>query len=345
MRFDVAVAGGGPAASAAALFLAREGASVTILERGGDAGDKPGESIAPAARPLLEQLGMWDGLAHDGHLPCHGNRSSWGSDDVGELPFVFTPYGHGWHLDRRRFEKALYERACAAGAVRRTHMRVVDAKRDRGGWRLCCEGGEHVEADVVIDATGRAGTIARRQGAQRLIDDTLIALVAFLPCEGEPDPDSFTLVEATEHGWWYTAPIPDGRLAAMFVTDADIARTRDWESLLAPRTRARIEEHAYVLCDAPRRVDAGSARLDRVAGDGWLAIGDAAMALDPLSSHGIASALATGIAAAHALLTNSAERYVHVVDAMWSGYVSSRRELYAQERRWRDAAFWRRRQA
>ncbi|HYH07487.1 MAG TPA: tryptophan 7-halogenase [Thermoanaerobaculia bacterium] len=340
MRFEVAVCGGGPAASAAALLLAREGVSVVILERGDDTGDKPGESIAPAARPLLEELGLWDALARDGHLPCHGNRSSWGSDDVAELPFVFTPYGHGWHLDRRRFERLLYERACAAGAVRRTNSRVVEAVRDDDVWRVRCEGGEGIEARVLVDATGRTSAIARRHGAQRVVDDTLIALVAFL--EGEPDEDSFTLVEATEHGWWYTAPIPDGRLAAMFVTDAEIARAFDWNALLAPRTRSRCER--FALCE-PRRVDAASARLDRVAGDGWLAIGDAAMALDPLSSHGIASALATGIEAAHALLTNAAGRYVHVVDAMWSGYVSSRRAMYAQEQRWHDAPFWRRRRS
>ncbi|HKO00239.1 MAG TPA: NAD(P)-binding protein, partial [Thermoanaerobaculia bacterium] len=82
----MAIAGGGPAASAAALTLARHGLSCTIIERRDDEGAKPGESLPPSARPLLAQLGVGDLLA-DGHLPCHGNRSVWGSDDIDELSF------------------------------------------------------------------------------------------------------------------------------------------------------------------------------------------------------------------------------------------------------------------
>jgi len=74
MRYDVAIAGGGPAAAAAALVLARAGARAIVIERGDDRGDKPGESLAPAAKPVLQRLGVWDDLARDGHLPCHGNR-------------------------------------------------------------------------------------------------------------------------------------------------------------------------------------------------------------------------------------------------------------------------------
>src|SRR5215213_9445087 len=118
MTFDVAIVGGGPAASVTAWMLARGGASCVILERGDDAGDKPGESLPPSARPLLEQLGLWDALEADGHLPCHGNRSSWGSDAIDEQPFVFSPYGHGWHVDRRKFEALLIARALEAGAER-----------------------------------------------------------------------------------------------------------------------------------------------------------------------------------------------------------------------------------
>jgi flavin-dependent dehydrogenase len=351
MKTDVAIVGGGPAASAAAIMLGRAGIATAIIERGDDRGDKPGESLAPAVRPLLEQLGVWDDLGAEGHLPCHGNRSSWGADAVDELPFIFTPYGHGWHLDRRKFERLLAARAADAGARRVTQTPVTDVKREGDGWRLHCDGGSSIEARFVVDATGRASSIARRMGAQRIVDDSLIAMVAFLVPEGEGDRDSFTLVEAVEHGWWYSAVLPDGRLAAMFVTDpvvvsARAARTRDgWNAILAhaPLTRARIESHRYRLPHAPRCVDAGSARLDRVAGKGWLAIGDAATALDPLSSHGIAAALAGGIEAAGAIAGGSTERYERVIDAGWIAYVAMRRSFYAAERRWSGTPFWRRR--
>lgn len=333
MTYDVAIVGGGPAAAAAALLLARGGARTIVIERGDDAGDKPGESLAPAAKPLLERLGVWDDLARDGHLPCHGNRSVWGSDAVDEMPFIFSPYGHGWHLDRRRFERRLNERASEAGATRITRTNVSDVRRAGGRWLLDCG----IEADLLIDATGRSSRVARMLGARRVIDDPLVAMVAFLESES-PDPDSFTLVEAEERGWWYTATLPSNRLAAMFITDRSV-------SAFAPpaHSRGRIESHAYRFTDPPRAADAGSARLDRFAGDGWLAVGDAAVSLDPLSSHGIAAALHGGMLAAEAILTGDANRYLHAMEGMWDGYVSMRRAFYASERRWPDSPFWARR--
>ena len=337
-RYDVAIAGGGPAAAAAALLLARAGARTLVIERGDDRGDKPGESLAPAAKPVLQRLGVWDDLARDGHLPCHGNRSVWGSDRVDEMPFVFSPYGHGWHLDRRRFERRLNERACAAGATRVTGTTVTAVRRDGDRWRLRCASDE-IEASFLIDATGRASRVARMLGARRVIHDPLVAVVAFLESPS-PDPDSYTFVEASEDGWWYSAPLPANRLAAMFVTDPP-ARP------FAPsgHTRARIEDHGYRLTAPPRVVDAGSARLDRFAGDGWLAAGDAAMSLDPLSSHGIAAALHGGMLAAEAILGGDAGRYAGAMEAMWDGYASMRRTFYAGERRWAGTRFWSRRAA
>jgi flavin-dependent dehydrogenase len=338
MTFDVAIAGGGPAAAAAALLLARGGARVLIIERGDDRGEKPGESLAPAAKPLLERLGVWNDLSRDGHLPCHGNRSIWGSDAVEELPFVSSPYGHGWHLDRRRFERGLHARACEAGAMRITNTSVAAVERAEEGWRLRCRGEvERVDARFVIDATGRGSRVARGLGAQRLIDDPLIAVVAFLEAD-VGDCDSYTLVEATEHGWWYTAPLPSHRLAAMFIADPPAP-----EFAPTGHTHARIEDHGYRLTAPPFVVDAGSARLDRFAGDGWLAIGDAAAALDPLSSHGIAAALHGGMLAADAILGGDSRGYEGAMEGMWDGYTSMRRAFYAAERRWPDSSFWRRR--
>ncbi|WP_258311425.1 FAD-binding protein [Streptomyces sp. NWU49] len=54
---DVLVAGGGPAGCVAALSLARAGTRVVIVAPVASPGWRVGESLAPAARPLLERLG------------------------------------------------------------------------------------------------------------------------------------------------------------------------------------------------------------------------------------------------------------------------------------------------
>ena len=162
MTIDVAIAGGGPAASAAALTLARHGLSCTIVERRDDEGAKPGESLPPSARSLLEQLDISGALKADGHLPCHGNRSVWGSDRVEELPFVMTPYGHGWHLDRRRFERLLIDRACDAGATRMTRTNVERIERDGDCWRLTLDRGEIRFRDLLMNSAFECTFAAER---------------------------------------------------------------------------------------------------------------------------------------------------------------------------------------
>lgn len=339
MSYDVAIAGGGPAAAAAALHLARAGARTIVIERGDDTGDKPGESLAPDAKPLLERLGIWNDLARDGHLPCHGNRSAWGSDRVDEQPFLFSPYGHGWHLDRRAFERRLNERAGEAGAVRVTGTSVtaVDRAAGAGTWRLTCRGAlDAVEATFLVDATGRASRIARLLGARRVIHHPLVAVVTFLEAD-EGDRDAHTLVETAEDGWWYTANLPANRLAAMFITDPPAHASA---LTPPPHTARRIATHGYRPAAPPRVVDAGSARLDRFAGDGWLAIGDAAVSFDPLSSHGIAAALHGGLLAAEAIITADPRRYVAATEGMWAGYIAMRRRFYAAEGRWAGGRFW-----
>jgi len=313
VKVDVAIAGGGPAASSAAIALRRRGLTCAIVERGDGGGAKVGESLAPSVKPLLDALGL--DLERDGHLPCHGHRSRWGNDTPVEMCFDFNPYGHGWHLDRARFEERLAELAdcprleCGGHAAALT----AAARPPHSTWRLITDR-ETIVADFLIDATGRAAAFARQLGARIVRDDTLFAHVFFIDKETD---DTYTTIESAEDGWWYRAPVPNGKTVAMFVAD----------------------HRAY---DA-RVVDASSARLDRVVGDRWLAVGDAATALDPLSSHGLGNALFTGMRAAEAIAAGDFARYEHDVDLMWNAYVSRRRELYAQERRWPSSPFWSRR--
>ena len=90
---------------------------------------------------------------------------------------------------------------------------------------------------------------------------------------------------------------------------------------------------------------ADTARLDRFHGDGWIAAGDAAASFDPLSSQGIMSAMQAGQRAADAVLgRESFSGYTAMIEASVQRYLVQRAAVYAQERRWADAPFWRRRQ-
>jgi flavin-dependent dehydrogenase len=361
-RFSAVVAGGGPAGAAAALALARGGRRVLLVDDRPRAAFRIGEALAPAARPLLRDLGVLDRFLGDGHLARHGNLSAWGAPGLHASDFIFDPHGHGWHLDRARFDASLLDGAAEAGAGVRADARVASVGRDgEGGWRVVLRtsgaADEVVSCDWLVDATGRSAAIARQQGAARVHDDALVAFYARFRASREGDRDARTMIESAPGGWWYTALVPGGVRVVAWLTDADLA---DRAALLSAHgfaaavaeTRhvsAALDAFGYAIAGRPRGADAGSARLDRFVGDGWVAAGDAALSFDPLSSQGILTALYTGMRAGQALHAHlagdgaSLAAYVDRLEEIHRAYRENRTTFYGFEARWPGHPFWRRR--
>ena len=159
--------------------------------------------------------------------------------------------------------------------------------------------------DFVVDATGRKRAFARMVGAAQRTDDSLVCVVGLV---ADPDPENAAtqVVETVEHGWWYATRIPgDTVVAALFTDAARASRLRattvpGWRALMA-RTglvAARIRGPDAPLVGPLLATAASSSRLERCGGKGWLAVGDAACAHDPLSSRGLHDAIAGGLDAA-----------------------------------------------
>ncbi|HEU4883779.1 MAG TPA: NAD(P)-binding protein, partial [Longimicrobium sp.] len=104
--YAAVVAGGGPAGCAAALALARAGRRVLLVDAA-PAGPPLGEALPPVGRALLGELGLLEGFLGQGHAPSHGNASAWGSGALAAHDFLRGVHGHGWHLDRARFDAGL----------------------------------------------------------------------------------------------------------------------------------------------------------------------------------------------------------------------------------------------
>jgi 2-polyprenyl-6-methoxyphenol hydroxylase-like FAD-dependent oxidoreductase len=356
--YDVCIVGGGPAGLATAIMLAKEQRHVLLLARDEGHTDKIGESLSPAANPILKQLGVWDAFSAGGHRPCYGNQSAWGGAQLAYYDFIHDPNGHGWHIHRRLFERQLVEQANALGVHRIVSASLRAARWLDGAWQLELDAvSTTLTARFVVDASGRASWFARRQGARRFVEDRQVALVAFLQATSEPLEDSTSLVETVPDGWWYSALLPDGRLATTLMTAPDLHERRwatseaGWYTLLnkSHYTANRIQAHGYRLAARPYFVAADSGRLDCFYGEGWLAVGDAAMSYDPLAAHGLTLALAGGRDAALAITTyldgddDALARYAVRLEQAYSQYAAMRATYYRAETRWPGAAYWQRR--
>ena len=361
-KFDVIVVGGGPAGSATALSLSRRGYSVAMIERSGYADTRVGETLPPSIRKLLVGLRVWDEFVAGNHSPSFGIHSAWGQAELYANDFIFNPYGTGWHVDRARFDAMLARNVEHAGTKFYRHAQLISCAEDGTGvWVIefaCEDGHKSLRARFVVDATGRKSVLAHRLGAKKIPYDRLIGVVCFFLC-GSPQFHSGngTLVEAGEDGWWYSAALPDSRIIVAYMTDADLfgkASKREpnyWQRQLrnARHTRARIESQA--LESGPLIFAANSSRLDRCAGKNWLAVGDAAMAFDPLSSQGVYNALTSGLLAAQAIEGSRAgdhrglHRYAVAIENNFAKYLAVREKYYGRETRWPNSPFWKRRRA
>jgi flavin-dependent dehydrogenase len=345
----VVVAGGGPAGAAAALCLARSGASVALVEPEDLGNLRVGETLPPRIRELLTRLGVWERFAAAGHSPAYAIRSAWGSAEPADHDHLFDPYGNGWHVDRRAFDRMLASAAANAGA-RPVRGVVTAVSRQGGTWNVEADG-VMLRARHLVDATGRSARVARRLGARRITLDHLVGVVMSLPPERTTAAlEGAALVEAVADGWWYSARTPDGRLLLAYMTDGDLwVRRRESfaaELAQAPLTRERV---AGALDEPVRVVAATSARLHPAAGEGWLAVGDAAMAVDPLSGQGVCLALQSGLRAAETILGEQAGDaaasgdYATGISRAFAAYIDTRRWFYGREQRFSSSEFWRRR--
>ncbi|MFC3229518.1 glycine oxidase maturase GoxB [Marinibaculum pumilum] len=353
----IAVAGGGIAGAACCLALAKAGRAVTWLAPPLPDAARPGESLAAAAVPLLARLGLAHLLDHPAHRRAAVSFTAWGSDALLESSAIARPGGMGHVIDRGRLEADLAAAAGCRPEVRLIDDSLADFARADGHWQVETSGGQRLRAGFLVDATGRAAAIGRRLAAQKRAD-RLIAAYAFLEQTDDGiDPTPATLVEAVRDGWWYATLLADRRLAVNFYSDPDLmpaGLARDpaaWRRMIAEsRYIARwVETGGLEIGGPPQLTGAGTAWLDQAAGPGWMAVGDAAAALDPLSAHGMTTALWTGIEAARALcraqdgdpaaLPAYADRVLRGVER----YRIDRQRIHLAESRFAGAPFWQRR--
>ncbi|WP_338693281.1 NAD(P)/FAD-dependent oxidoreductase [Bradyrhizobium sp. 26S5] len=353
---DVIVVGAGPAGSTVALNLAPT-RRVIMIERLPDIPPRIGESLVPAARRLFADMGLWRSFEAEPHSPCYGNRSVWGSNEAVDNDFLRDLDGHGWHLDRGRFDAWLRVAAVSRGARLFAPAQLADIERSGETWRVSVTtptGMVGMTARFLIDAGGRAAPIARRLGARRRRHDRLVCGWIHGAASGSK---GLTFIEAVEDGWWYSAPLPNERRVVAFHTDADLASAhiaRDRQEMLRRATSAaHLSELLESVAFAPDQVSgftaAHSSHLAPCMGDGWLAAGDAAINFDPLSSQGLFNAMYTGLAAAEAAdryLSESIDGlsdYERSITGIRTAYAERLAFWYGTETRWKEGAFWRRR--
>jgi flavin-dependent dehydrogenase len=356
--YSVVIIGGGPAGSTAAMALSKLGINnILILESGEYDKFVIGESIPPETKNVFNRLGIFNNFLKEGHLPCYGTCSYWGDDKKGFNDTILSPYGHGWHLDRSKFNLFLSRQAQNMGAKLHINSTFTESiNLDDGRRKVIYQRGDttyKVLTDFVIDASGSKSVFSLEQGSKQIKGESLNCLTRRFKINSEDTISSLTRIEAVENGWWYGAKLPNNELLIALYTDQEtvkqskIQHLNVWMDALDKTISIKEGVHSDLALDKNvKGFHANSFCLDQLAGENWLAIGDAASAYDPITSRGVYKSLTDACSAAelvaHYLTNNesSFEAFENYVKGNYDNYLIERAHYYSIEQRWSDHPFW-----
>jgi flavin-dependent dehydrogenase len=190
-------------------------------------------------------------------------------------------------LDRPTFDRGLRQDLRAAGVLL-IEGRVLGVQSFPDGHCIDIEGRESLSADFLVEARGRQ---APALGKGLRGPETVSLLNRW---QGTPG-DTASAVESLEDGWAWMARRADGQCYWQWTVDVASAGLPGKAQLLAYcRQRRRDSAVARAFFAGEAEVDlnlharSSTAILSpQVCGDHWIRVGDAAMAVDPLSGNGI----------------------------------------------------------
>jgi len=300
----IAVLGGGPAGAFAAERLARAGLETRVFDEK-LAWEKPcgGGLTYKAYRdyPFLINNDTPKKIVTDTFLAA---------PKAGEVKMALSrPLVIYSRLDLNRM---LLDRAEAAGA-QLEKTRVLDIERTSRGWLLRTQHGS-LETDFCIVATGARNPL-RNVGTQWTAADTMYALGYYVPSQQDHIDIQFL---SNLEGYIWVFP-RCGHLSVGICGKGEPAQA------LRARLERYMDEKGIAYKGASfyghmlPALETPGWRSNRVAGDGWLAVGDAGGLVDPITGEGLYYAMRSGDLASQVALSESqsfaekAQAYRHLL--------------------------------
>ena len=311
---DVLVVGGGPGGSTAATLLQRQGRRVVQLEKDHHPRFHIGESLLPCNLPILDALGVMEKVRALGVLKL---GADFPSQDGNYQTFHFrralgdSP-PHAFQVKREEFDQMLFEHARETGVDAREGVtvervdiagigKVVAHAKDAEGRALT------VRARYLVDASGRDTLLGNALKLKRknASHQSAAIFAHFRGVERRPGEDAGNIsIYNFAHGWCWFIPLREGITSIGCVCWPEyLKQRRGRNEAFLLQTLESMPDAWRRMADAERVSDVRvtgnySYTCERMAGPGWVMVGDAFAFVDPVFSSGVYLAMHSGSQAA-----------------------------------------------
>lgn len=330
---DVAIVGGGPAGSTAGSLLRKYDPSlrVVILEKAKFPREHVGESQLPAIGYVLDEMGCWDKVEAANFPIKVGATYRWGAgEELWDFEFLPPRLLDGlsrpgryegprrmtaWQVDRAAYDTILLDHAAEMGCEVRQETRVagVETQGDAVGG-LVLEDGSRVEARWYLDASGHVGVIRRALGVGCTVPTKLMNVAFWDYWEDARWATTIgqggTRVQVLSlgYGWVWFIPISPTRTSIGLICPASYYKECGLSGEELYQRAVREQPRVAALTKQARRE--GELRStkdwsfvsDRLVGENWFLVGEAAGFADPILAGGLTLAHDSARAAAYIIL-------------------------------------------
>jgi flavin-dependent dehydrogenase len=317
---DVAVIGGGPGGSTAAILLARKGYKVIALEKARHPRFHIGESLLPMNLPVFERLGVLDKVRAMGVFKPGADfeaNNERGYNNYAFARAIGNSPPHSYQVWRQDFDKMLYEHARESGADAREGHEVLKVEqpnpRDTRLEVRSDEGRSYsIQARYLVDASGRDAFLSSKKQLRRKNNEHQSAAIFghFRGAEARPGEDAGNIsIYRFEYGWMWMIPLPGGVMSIGAVCRPEYLKRRKGRTV--EFLIETLHQNAGLKARMQRAELIGEVRVTgnysydsrQMGGPGWVLVGDAFAFLDPVFSSGVYLAM------------SGAEQAAEVVDA------------------------------
>lgn len=308
---DVVIIGGGPAGSALGGYLSKAGVDNLILESNIHPREHVGESLVMSTVRAFHDLDLLP-VMEQGHF-VRKFGASWHAPNGKEFSIRFSGFhqdnihqDYTYHVDRGMFDLTLLKQAQKLGSqvVQGVHVkRVIFEGTKAVGVRVGLSKSEiDIPAKMVIDASGRSTVLGNQLKLKKkdpIFDQYAVHSWFTNVDRGDGDTADYIHIYflPIERGWVWRIPINEEITSIGVVADKKVFRDNfsDLEAYFysnmntnpgleqsmrnAKRIRGFTPEGDY------------SYSMERLVGDSWMLVGDAARFVDPIFSSGVSVAL------------------------------------------------------